>query len=716
MTLIATYGSLNLNASPYSLLSGDYLSSAVARIVQQSYGGARPGGIVASVTPDLLTHPLQIGVSGTSFANLEVNLSALKKTLSVPRQRLVISNTDARFWVAIPQTVSVNYLAPAYAVATVPVLIEMPFQQDDTPTTVTSTGSMSATTEPTPSPSTYAALVAGQKPAGWWRMGDASGSPTILDSSANGNALAVTGTPTFGATGAISGDADTAITVNGTNQYFSGARAGLVPGDVFTFKGWFKRARSAMKEMLWDNSSSSLPQVFFSAANALTLATHAGAAVAHSSTTISDTAFHFLAITKNGATTKIYIDGVDVTTADANSTFASAVRGNTTFIGAGSGGAGSSTFGGTIDEVSLIVGTALTAAQIAEEYAVGGGGTLTRYGLTTNITPAGGDAPAPIRTIVTAQNGSAVASHWQLLDGTRAEYPPVYLDLRTAASANQAIVFDGPNRAVYLLDLGNVAAWWPFQDPSGTTILDFSGKSRDAVANAVTLSADGPDVRAAIAIDGTFPHYINYSGSGLNGITNMSAGCWFNRATHNFGTSNGIMGRAQLNRGWALFFALEQLTAFVGNGTTVYSAPATITLTDNAWHLAVMTRDATSGVLSLYVDGELLAQTRSTAYGESTGSTTLGMVPDPRTGTATEFKGSITEPFILSTVLTQSQVAAIARAGSLAAGLGTRLRPSGAWPDWRPGIGATLALQVAAYQQTTAPTIRVAHSLRGRYA
>jgi len=67
-----------------------------------------------------------------------------------------------------------------------------------------------------PEPATYPELVATYSPLAYWRMGDAIG-PTITDSGGNGHNATATGSPTFGATGLITGDADTAVAFNGSN-------------------------------------------------------------------------------------------------------------------------------------------------------------------------------------------------------------------------------------------------------------------------------------------------------------------------------------------------------------------------------------------------------------------------------------------------------------------------------------------------------------------
>lgn len=60
----------------------------------------------------------------------------------------------------------------------------------------------------------YSSVVLAKGPVGYWRLGEAAG-PTAFDSSGHGYDGACFGNPTFGQTGAIANDSDTAIRLNG---------------------------------------------------------------------------------------------------------------------------------------------------------------------------------------------------------------------------------------------------------------------------------------------------------------------------------------------------------------------------------------------------------------------------------------------------------------------------------------------------------------------
>lgn len=69
--------------------------------------------------------------------------------------------------------------------------------------------------------SDYASIVLGDGPVGYWRGGDPAGSSTMVDSSTAGNNLAVHSGVTFGQTGALANDPDTAVAFDGTTSGYA---------------------------------------------------------------------------------------------------------------------------------------------------------------------------------------------------------------------------------------------------------------------------------------------------------------------------------------------------------------------------------------------------------------------------------------------------------------------------------------------------------------
>src|SRR5262249_34082391 len=79
-------------------------------------------------------------------------------------------------------------------------------------------------------------------PSGYWRLGEASGAVTALDSSPHGDKGTYVGSPALGVVGAVAGD--TAVRFNGTDQYVSIGSGSLVSplasGNALTLEAWIE--------------------------------------------------------------------------------------------------------------------------------------------------------------------------------------------------------------------------------------------------------------------------------------------------------------------------------------------------------------------------------------------------------------------------------------------------------------------------------------------
>jgi len=212
----------------------------------------------------------------------------------------------------------------------------------------------------------YQGIVLTDLPTSYWRLGEGSGNP---QDSADGNHVdTVGGTPTYGVTGTLVNDANTAVTFDGSTEYFQiPYSASLHPTSVLTIETWFKRAATGVTHFIWDNGASdaelyilSDDKVYFGRAGIGTLT--------QSSTTYADTNWHHVIAVKNGSARALYIDGVDVGTGGSDVGLADA--GGASRIGAQLSGTGH--FNGTLDEVA-IYRVALTLEQAAAHYSAGQG-------------------------------------------------------------------------------------------------------------------------------------------------------------------------------------------------------------------------------------------------------------------------------------------------------------------------------------------------------
>lgn len=166
----------------------------------------------------------------------------------------------------------------------------------------------------------WASWLAGKGPAGWWRLGESTGATTAADASGNSrSATYKAGAITFGVTGAVVGDTDTAVTVGalsaGTTAY----------GAIVTDASWMN-ATSAVTFVCsvettqtavfvftrWDASTQAncFAALDLSGSKARFYGNVAGTTViATGATTVNNGSFHRLVGVFDGATLKVYVDG-----------------------------------------------------------------------------------------------------------------------------------------------------------------------------------------------------------------------------------------------------------------------------------------------------------------------------------------------------------------------------------------------------------------------
>jgi len=201
-------------------------------------------------------------------------------------------------------------------------------------------------------------------PVSYWRLGESSG--TVAVDAMGSNNGTYTNAPTLGATGALTGDTDTAVTfASASSQYVTIPHAAaLHPGDVISISAWFKRATSGAAHAIWSNGPTDALLWIFSD-NHLYFSREGVGNMFASTATITDTNWHHVVATKNGATTIVYYDGAVMAGSGSNQTLTDSGAAST--IGRDSG---SDYFNGTIDEPA-IWNRALSAAEVATLYAAG---------------------------------------------------------------------------------------------------------------------------------------------------------------------------------------------------------------------------------------------------------------------------------------------------------------------------------------------------------
>ena len=201
----------------------------------------------------------------------------------------------------------------------------------------------------------------------YWRLGEASG--TSAADAKGVNTGTYTGTPTLGATGALtgSGDNNTAMgPLNGTSQYINVAdNASLHVNDVFTLEAWVSRGATGAKRIIM-GAANGQPFLSISATGYLIL--EIGLTTVATSTAAVGTGWHHIVATKNGTARYLYIDDADVTSTGTNATCTTPTGRFT--IGAGYWGGYGSWTNATLDEVAFY-NTALSAASVLAHYTAG---------------------------------------------------------------------------------------------------------------------------------------------------------------------------------------------------------------------------------------------------------------------------------------------------------------------------------------------------------
>ncbi len=151
---------------------------------------------------------------------------------------------------------------------------------------------------------------------GWWGFDDGQAG----DSSGKGNkGSLLNASPPIPTQAFIPG---LALKFSGSSSYVSIPHSATMNvGDNFTLAIWAKRGAINVKQCLMDKGTNAF-YIGFLVGNTVELGKSGIANIATSSATITDTEWHHICATKNGATSKLYFDGIDVTGAVTNSTIA----------------------------------------------------------------------------------------------------------------------------------------------------------------------------------------------------------------------------------------------------------------------------------------------------------------------------------------------------------------------------------------------------------
>jgi hypothetical protein len=276
---------------------------------------------------------------------------------------------------------------------------------------------------PPPPPSAYRNEVMNDGPRAYWRLGESSGG-TAIDQTTNQNHGGYQQGVQLGVSGAIGGDADTAVSFDGIDDYLSApSTASLNLTSAATVEAWVKRSKGSDWQVLvgkpgngesrlenyalWINPSNRLVGFF---GNGTTYA---------SVTSVDpiDTSWHHVVVTYSNQA-RLYIDGVLNAQQPANVSLTA----NSQPLNVARANDDSFHFGGRLDEVA-IYGTALSATRIQTHYQTGVG---------PDLTP-------PVVTLTTPEPGTRTIDTTPAFAGmatvTASDSPTVTLKLYSGTSA-----------------------------------------------------------------------------------------------------------------------------------------------------------------------------------------------------------------------------------------------------------------------------------------
>jgi hypothetical protein len=200
---------------------------------------------------------------------------------------------------------------------------------------------------------------------GFWRLNEAVGATTVADLSGNGFTGTKNGTVTFGQATPQPDNAGGALFDGSTGSISVADAAGLHVGDVGSVECWLKRTSVglASARVIVEGGANAL-ELTIETDDKIKIAKNGVGQIVKSTTAIADTNWHHVVYTKNGATSKIYLDGLDVTGTVTNQTLAN-VNG---LVFASSGAA--SFLPATLEGVAYY-NVALSAAQVTKHYLSG---------------------------------------------------------------------------------------------------------------------------------------------------------------------------------------------------------------------------------------------------------------------------------------------------------------------------------------------------------
>jgi RHS repeat-associated protein len=208
-----------------------------------------------------------------------------------------------------------------------------------------------------PAPAYSASVLGTSGLAGYWRLGETSGS-TAADSSSGGHPGTIGSGVTLGVGGALIGDSNKAMTFNGTSGEVTTAAPPTTGWDNFSLEAWFKvNALGSDTEMVAKNGDVSITcsgagtgYGFGVAPNGHLMGLLECATWMDTGVSVSTGVWHYGALVRSNGVTTMYLDGVQA----GSTTWSLAPRGPAVAMTIGGDGTyAPRLFNGSIDEVAV---------------------------------------------------------------------------------------------------------------------------------------------------------------------------------------------------------------------------------------------------------------------------------------------------------------------------------------------------------------------------
>lgn len=238
----------------------------------------------------------------------------------------------------------------------------------------------------------YRDVILADSPIEYWEMSEASGS-SVASSGSGAHGGTATGTTV------VAGRVGNARDFNGSSDSIAFASVtDFAAGTNYSMEGWFKTTTTDTNGKDWltilrrDGSGVAILMRVAGSTSGIqqgAVQTYINGRIVSTGTTRFDNgSWHHVVVTKAGTTVKLFVDGVEYTTASGTHTAGGTGTANPVY--AGSSGGTSEIFDGSLDELAIYT-TALNTTQISNHYAAPGSGGYTAQPMTLN-----GSMPEPM--------------------------------------------------------------------------------------------------------------------------------------------------------------------------------------------------------------------------------------------------------------------------------------------------------------------------------